>query len=185
MNTEKTDSIDSILWLKWTLATTLGLFITDYLSFVVGDQIPIQFFELLYYLATGLFIGTLQWLFVLRSRLVNSQQWIWFSAIGWAIGDLFYSPSVFVLSLFLRGIILGFSQWFFFMRKVYPKSFVWVLVNAFALPLTYTLSVLMLFFLMFDDSIVFGILFGAITGFSLMWLISQSQKSTGTMLPSI
>lgn len=198
MSTEKITSFDSNLWLKWTLATAIGIFISDFLSFVVSAQTPSQFFALLDILAAGLIIGTLQWLLVLRSRLAKSQQWIWFGTIGWAIGWVvgnLFGNNIFFISLFIHGTILGFSQWFFFIRKMYPTSFVWVLVNAFGLPISYILSWYIIFPILLGnykgalsgpaDSIIRGILFGAITGLSLMWLMSRSKKSTETVFPNV
>jgi hypothetical protein len=197
MIAEKDVSFDSILWLKWIVATAIGLFISDYLSFVVFTKFPTKLFAMLDILAAGLIIGTLQWLFVFRSQLIKSQQWIWISTVGWAIGwivgNLFGNANF--ISLFIHGTILGFIQWFFFIRKIYPTSFVWVLVNAFGLPLTYILSWRVIFPVLLGgyhgalsgpaDSIVRGILFGAITGLSLLWLISRSKKSSETILPNI
>lgn len=198
MNTEKLVSLDSNSWLKWTLATATGLFISDFLSFIVGTQAPTQIFALLDILAAGLIIGTLQWLFVLRSHVEKSQQWVWVSTVGWAIGWVTGNLFGYLLFLpfFIHGAILGFSQWFFFIRNRNPKSFSWIFINGVGLPIVYILSWNVIFPILsligYDgtlsgpaDSIVRGVLFGVITGVSLQWLLSLSKKSSETILPSI
>ena len=185
MNTEKAFSLDWMVWLQWVLATTIGLFISEFLGYMLGTLLNI--------LAGGLIIGTLQWLFVLRSQQVKSGQWIWCSAIGWALGYLVGS-NVTSIALFIHGIVLGFSQWFFFIRKMYPTSFWWVLINAVSLPMTFLLSWRVIFPVLLGgydgalsgpaDTIVRGVLFGAITGFYLMWLMSRPQMATEAILPN-
>lgn len=186
MNAEKITSQDWTVWLKWVIATATGLFISEFLSYLFGILLTI--------LVGGLIIGTLQWLFVMRSQLAKSQQWIWCSAIGWALVYLIGSNSRFI-ALFVGGILLGFSQWFFYLRKPYPSSFWWIFINALGLPLAFLLSWWLIFPVLLGgyngtlsgpaDSIIRGILFGAITGLYVIWLMSRPQKTAETTLPSI
>ena len=186
MNSEKVTSHNWTVWLKWILATTIGLFISEFLNYLFGILLTILF--------SGLIIGALQWFFVMRSQLAKSQQWIWYSAIGWALVYLIGSNATFI-ALFVDGILLGFSQWVFYLRRLYPSSFWWILINALGLPLAFLLSWRLIFPVLLGgysgalsgpaDSIIRGILFGTITGLYVMWLMSRPQKTAETVLPDV
>jgi hypothetical protein len=188
MNIEKSARSESNTWLMWTAATALGLLISDGIGFVVNTLIPVPICALLDILASGMIIAALQWFFVLRSHVAKSHQWIWCSTAGWATGWVLGNPfgALAFLALLIHGTLLGFSQWFFFLRRFYPSSFSWIAVNAFGLPLAFVLSWELIFPVLLGgyngalsgpaDSIIRGVLFGAITGGLLIRLRSQPQK---------
>jgi hypothetical protein len=174
--------------LKWTIATALGLLIADGIGFVVGSLFPNQICAVLAIIAAGLFIGGLQWLFVLRTYVPNSIRWLGYTTLGWTIGWIlgsFLSLTT-VAALLLHGTILGFTQAWFFQRRSFSKSFLWILVNAIGMPLGFGLSWFVIFPILLGgydgpfsgpaDSLLRGILFGVITGATVLWFSRNSAN---------
>jgi hypothetical protein len=197
MDNQETFQIEWNLWLKWVIATSLGFFINDGIGYIVSTQFSNQICGLLDIIAAGIFIGWLQWLFVVRSHIPNSKQWVAYSAVGWAVGWIAGNllGITTLVSLFVHGTILGFSQSWFFRRRLFSRSFIWILANAFGLPLSYGLSWYVIFPIVFRgyngglsgpaDSIVRGILFGAITGITVLWLSRRPLDNKGTLFSNI
>lgn len=180
------------LLINWVVATTMGLLINDGTQlFIVNGSILAFVYALV---LDGLVIALLQWLFVLRYLLLNAKQWILFSAIGWGAGWLLghFSGSL-IVSLLIHGTILGIIQWAFFVRRMYPQSILWVFANAIGLPFAYGLSWFVIFPLLGNyngpfsgqlDSAIRGILFGAITGVTFLWLSRHPQSEMDTVTAS-
>jgi hypothetical protein len=174
--------------LKWTIATSLGILIYDGIGFVVDSLFPNQICALLNIITAGLFIGGLQWLFMLRTYVPNSIGWLGYTTVGWAIGWIFgnFLSLNTLVALLIHGTLLGFTQAWFFQRRSFSKSFLWILVNAIGMPLGFGLSWYVIFPILLGgydgpfsgpaDSILRGILFGVITGATVLWF-SRSRAN--------
>jgi hypothetical protein len=182
------------LWINWIAATTISFLINDSSQLFISNGSILAF---LYALALdGLIIALFQWLFVLHYLIPNANKWMLVSAIGWGAGWLLgrLSGTALLVSLFINGTLLGIIQWAFFIRKLYSKSFLWVLINAIGLPFAYGLCWFVIFPLVLGnyngpfsgqlDSAIRGILFGAITGGTLIWLSRPSRVEMNTITPS-
>ncbi len=182
------------LWINWVVATTVGFLINDGTQSFISNGSMLAFLYIL--VLDGLIIALFQWLFVWRYLIPNANRWIFVSTIGWGVGWLLgnLSGTALLVSLFIHGTFFGIIQWAFFIRKLYSKSFLWVIINAIGLPFAYGLSWFVIFPLVFGnyngplsgqlDSAIRGVLFGAITGVTLIWLSRPASREMITVTNS-
>jgi hypothetical protein len=187
------------IFIRWTIATVLGLAVSDGIGFFIFPGINDFFLP-------GIIIASIQWWFVLRHKIDKASQWIWVTTGGWAIGLVVGGIGGAIANiivgvvmgtvkggesinagsgvigtasyLVLHGIVLGLTQWLFFLKKRFKKAGWWIFVNMLADPVAY-----MLFWGAFSPSniivtgvlvsVIRGAVFGAITGITLSWLFQQ------------
>jgi len=192
MNIKNNQKFEWSLLTNWIIATTLSFIINDGSRYLIPNQSILSFLYILF--VDGLVIAFFQWLFVLRHLTPKALQWILYGTIGWTVGWLLgnLSGTDLVISLFIHGTFLGIIQWAFFVRKLFSKSFLWVLITAIGLPFAYGLSWFVIFpFVLGNyegplsgplDSAIRGILFGAITGATIIWLYRFPRDETDTSI---
>ncbi len=191
------------VFIRWTLATSAGLVVSEGLGYFVFRGVNLFFLP-------GTIIASIQWWFVLRNRIDRASQWIWASTAGWAIGLILGGIGGAIVNiivgiamgtikggelvnagagtigivtyLVLHGIALGLAQWLFFLKGRFKKSGWWIIVNMLAYPVS-----IGLFWGVFSPSdvivtgvlvsVIHGVTFGAITGFALSWLLQQPRTT--------
>jgi hypothetical protein len=126
MHKNETESFDWVLWFLWIMATAwgwvLGWILSGYL--IAGVAL----------LATGIAIGTLQWL-VLKQQMNRSWRWIpataggW--AAGWAIAYLIIPADLGFVGGLVLGATTGMAQWLVLRREVRWAGW-WIIVSALA-----------------------------------------------------
>jgi serine/threonine-protein kinase len=134
------------------MVTTLG--------WVLAGVLPSEFALV----ATGLVIGTLQWV-VLRQYLRQPGWWIVFSALGWTAGwgviITLIPPQLGILTEPVVGAALGTTQWLFLRRHLYQAGW-WIPVST----LGWTVGLTGL-----TGELLVGAVVGAVTGIALELLL--------------
>ena len=177
-------------WFQWVLANMVGGVVGFFVGLFVGgrvDNTMVSFDVAVFGTVFGAVVGALQW-WVLRKRLSQARWWILATVLASAI--LFPTAEVMwnalndvvsntviqeVVILSVMGLVIGSAQWLV-LRKQLSQSHWWILASV--LGITATLfaifySSLNLIFLFS----IFGIIYGGITGFTLVWLLRQPGNS--------
>ena len=186
-------------WLKWVLASTVGVVVGSIMVLVIGlliyglleelfgsagTDIVFEFWLTWWVMGImlGIGVGILQWL-VLRRRITGAGWWVLASAAAGAVifqGDLeslsFGLPLRFTGIVALGGAVAGILQWLVLRGKVSRAGW-WVLAST----VGWGLSIAVLRALEWgvtDDcelvpQVVSGVVLGAITGAALVWLLLQ------------
>ena len=188
------------LWLQWVLANTVG-FLLGFQLFAIFW--PYAFFVLfaVAYALMGVMIGVLQWL-VLRRQVPGAGRWVWATIGGFALGgtvgmaatftvvglfDLYFSLGeplssfLFAAVLFAPiGPVVGIAQWWLVLRRQIEGAGWWVLACTVALALFgaafgafIAIEIGNVYVGAYVVSAVGGLLAGAITGVTLVWLLRQ------------
>jgi hypothetical protein len=181
-------------WLLWVVATVIGGFIGTYAS-VKGQEVEAQ---IVGRVIGGAVIGLAQWL-ALRTQVFKSIWWIPITTtgwvVGWAIGGGFVWRAVaiatenikysFLFKDYLGKILLncavgiavieiatGLAQWLL-LRSQFSESKWWILATV----VSAAVSIPVIGFAGWTLAWVVGwLVFGMITGVSLVWLLQHSQK---------
>ena len=184
-------------WFQWVLANSVagvvGLFFGGLVGYWV-DYIIGSFGFAVFGTVFGAVVGSLQW-WVLRKRLSQARWWILATVLASAI--LFPTAEVMwnalndvvsntviqeVVILSVMGLVIGSAQWLV-LRKQLSQSHWWILANILGIAAT--------FFAIFYSSRfeqisiwdlilwlgISGIIYGGITGFTLVWLLRQPGNS--------
>lgn len=97
--------------------------------------------------------------------------WILATSMGWVMGQAINSYLVGIVALILPGIILGASQWLI-LRHYLSKAGWWILATSVGQYAGWSiLRISGLTVNRVESWIVFGIIFGALTGINLCWLL--------------
>jgi hypothetical protein len=185
MTTQPRPQIGSAFWIVWVLANAVGMF-----GYAIGVVIVSRLYEwnldaslILASATVGLALGFVQWL-VLRHWGFNDARWIWASLLGWMAGTLIakalgpYIGVGFTSTAEDIGIsiITGALQ-MYVLRQWSSKAKWWILAYLIG-------RILSLEFGLFNV-LTEGIIFGAITGLALIWLlrhpIQEFDQSTSSV----
>ncbi|MDE5102551.1 MAG: hypothetical protein O4807_06055, partial [Trichodesmium sp. St19_bin2] len=184
-------------WFQWVLANSVGGVVGLFVGVLVGgrvDNIMVSFRLAVFSTIFGTVVGSFQW-WVLRKRLPQARWWVLATALASAIGFLiamavsnavsvFVSDAVIIytVSYSLIGLVIGSAQWLV-LRKQLSQSHWWILANILGIAATlfaivyssrFELGLLKTFISFLS---VFGIIYGGITEFALVWLLRQPGNS--------
>jgi MFS family permease len=139
--------MDFVFWLQWLIVSTLGMGLGLYLGETVAHQSNFLTGFITRGLASGAFLGVLQW-FILKRRVSQTGWWILASIFGWALAfTVGWSAGfgvgwaigissgwntghkiAFIIGGLLGGAIVGLFQWLV-LRKHIPESG-WVILTS-------------------------------------------------------
>ena len=186
------------LWFQWVRANIVGwfvgLFVGLFVVVLVGGWVDntIGSFGLAVLAPIfGTVVGSFQW-WVLRKRLPQARWWVLATALASAIGFLiamavsnavsvFVSDAVIIdtVSYSLMGLVIGSAQWLVLRKQIYQSHW-WILASVLGIAATLFAivyssrfeggSFLQSYLSLFG---IFGIIYGVITGFALVWLLPQ------------
>jgi len=189
----KGSQVGWVFWLQWVLASTVGMFVGFFMSFLLTSltydvlgNLAFSFFLI----ALGIGIGVLQWL-VLRRRVSGVGWWVLTSAPG-CFGILlagflglsgslesFGSPlswTVVVVVAALGGAVTGTLQWLVLRGQVSRTAW-WVLASTVGWGLGMTAARAFSWGVgdtdAFNAMVVIGAVLGTVTGGALVWLLRQ------------
>ncbi|MDE5068624.1 MAG: hypothetical protein O4752_05520, partial [Trichodesmium sp. St4_bin8_1] len=182
-------------WFQWMLANIVGGVVGFFVGLLVDQWAnnTIGSFGLAVFgTVFGAVVGSLQW-WVLRKRLSQARWWILATALASAI--LFSTAEVMwnavrdvvsntviqvVVISSVVGLVIGSAQWLV-LRKQLSQSHWWILASV--LGITATLFAIFYYSRRFEPTSsswflilllsIFGIIYGVITGFALVWLLRQ------------
>ncbi len=192
----------AVLWLVWLAATSVGMIVGGLVAFPLGwsigetaeqalGQVPAL-------LVVGLVMGGVLFglvaaaqAVVLRGRVPAAGRWILVSAVAGAVGiavilaalndnERAWSNTLLPMTAFtLLGVWLGAAQWLVLRRHVARAAW-WVLVSAASLGLTLAV----LFGISAEGRelvslLLSGVIYGAITGAGMAWLLRDANKVNG------
>ncbi|MDM8532109.1 hypothetical protein QUF63_13135 [Anaerolineales bacterium HSG25] len=181
----------TILWGFYLLKTGVTVFQLGTYNYYF-DYVFVFFIAsvTLSFLITGAIFGIGQWL-ILRHYIHNAETWILATIIAWGIADnlaLFMRYSdVHVILFYGSALVLGIGQWLV-LRQQFPKSSWWIPVSAIgwgAVAFLMSRSGTGPSILPIIDSspeveaMLDGLVYGAITGALLIWLIHRQRKQQG------
>ncbi|MDE5095705.1 MAG: hypothetical protein O4804_16225 [Trichodesmium sp. St11_bin5] len=181
-------------WFQWVLANMVGwfvgLFVFGFLGEVVDNTIG-SFGLAVFGTVFGAVVGSLQW-WVLRKRLSQARWWILATVLASAI--LFSTAVVLsnavsdvvsntviqgVVISSLMGLVIGSAQWLVLRKQIYQSHW-WILASVlgiaatlFAIVYSSRLEQMSIWDLILFLLGIFGIIYGGITGFALVWLLPQ------------
>ncbi|MDE5099991.1 MAG: hypothetical protein O4861_17300 [Trichodesmium sp. St16_bin4-tuft] len=184
-------------WFQWVLANMVGGVVGFFVGLLVvqwANNIMVSFRLAVFGTVFGAVVGSLQW-WVLRKRLSQARWWILATALASAI--LFSTSDVLsnavrdvvsntviqgVVISSLIGLVIGSAQWLV-LRKQLSQSHWWILASV--LGITATLFASFYYSRLEQASSwnfifwlsIFGIIYGVITGFALVWLLRQPGNS--------
>ena len=183
------------LWLEWTIATAGGMLFGFLLTIPLVNYLDLGISRVAVPILVGTLIGFSQWI-VLRHYLVAHSDWILAGGASWAVGYTLglliiqnlsntFAGGIFAYLLF--GFIVAIAQWQMLRREI-PSLFTWIVINSFgwATGLWVSQMVLTVFF---HDPVIdpvvstsviagtSGLIAGAITGISLIWIARQPEKT--------
>lgn len=182
------------LWIRWTLATALGMLIGFLPSLFLVNLLDLQWARVIIPLLAGFLIGLAQWV-ALRDFLIESYDWVLAAGASWALGytlGLFLINSLSntglggLLGYALFGCIVAIVQWPLLRREI-PNVWIWIVANAAGWVLGFYLGQLSLNLFVNDPAInpvlstsvvstVSGLVAGAITGLALVWIVRQPER---------
>jgi hypothetical protein len=182
------------LWLRWTLATALGMLIGFLPSIFLVNVLDLQLARVVVPLVAGFLIGLAQWV-ALRAYLIESYDWVLAAGASWAVGytlGLFLINSLSnlgmagVIGYALFGFIVAIIQWPL-LRMEIPNVWIWILANVVGWALGFYLGQLSLNLFVNDPAInpvvstsvvsaVSGLVAGAITGLALVMTVRQPER---------
>ena len=153
-------------WLQWVLATAVGWAV----GVVVGGDL------------FGAVVGAAQWL-VLRRQGARTGWWVLASAVGWFVAmrvggflDEVLDWTLWYVSGVVGGAVVGAAQWLVLRQRVARAGW-WVLPTVagwvmfwFGAAMVFEINV---FLGVVVVELIFGALYGAITGSMLVWLLQQ------------
>jgi hypothetical protein len=150
---QQTPAFDWVLWLKWTLLSTLG--------WVVGWALTGEMV-----IAVGAVVGMMQWI-VLRPLVHQAGWWIVASGVGWAAGyavtTIAFSAESIVLPGAVIGAALGTMQWLVLQRLVY-RAVWWIVISS----LSWAIGPIL-------GAPLVGAVVGAVTGLGLELLLRHPR----------
>lgn len=164
-------------WVLWVIATIVsfsisGIIFSTARGFIAfpGEAAANTVANLL----IGAIVGLAQWL-VLRSVISRSEWWILTSSLGLLIGSFIAQPFPLVIHGLVVGIVLGVAQWLV-LRTDRPQAQagVWVVVQAVCYLGLWSIPVLA--DALIPRLILGSLLYGAITGGMLTWLLRQPPE---------
>ena len=199
MSEQKVSSVGWGFWLQWVLASTVGAVMVDLVlhgsNFLFADwHVAINVIIVASWLVAAALIGIMQWR-VLRKQISIGTVWLWISSISWAIGILV----LFFMLLFgiggpmvggatltsgtFVGLVVGSIQYIVLRRQVSQAGW-WVLASTAGWVIVgwsiawHGWNLWKLFGWSSGGFVAFGIghaLYGAITGFALVWLLRRPR----------
>ncbi len=187
------------VWLAWLVATTLGMVAGGLLGVPLGWSIGETLMQAIgegpALFVVGLVMGgalfgaiALAQSIVWRGRLPVAGRWVLFSAVAGAAGigvillvmngsDEMFASALLPAAVFaVLGLWLGAAQWLV-LRRYVARAAWWMAINAVGLGLTLAI----LFGLSAEGRelvslVLSGLLFGAITGAGLAWLLRDAGR---------
>ncbi len=207
MTTKSHPRVGWEFWIKWVIATTASPVLASIISTTVASILyaVLPFLGLLIGLALsgssiGILLGITQ-ASILKSKCIDSSPWILASAVGWITGAIiatlfariFSRLDVDVFRIFIGigiGLSLGIGQWLI-LRQQFRQAFWWIPANVIGWTIFMTNLDVGLVLPIFpvtssmDSLVVGGLIVGAVTGFTMIWLlrhpIQQLDQSTSSM----
>jgi len=183
-----------ILWLAWTLATTLGMLIGYLpLAFLVSS-LDLGIARVIVPIISGILLGLAQWL-ALRPYVTKSYDWILNHAVGWVVG---FTLGLYVVQLLSKtaigslvgficfGVIVALFQYPVLRREI-PHLATWILANVIGWTLGAYLSQLAAG-VFFHNAVpttfisvlvsvgITGLVAGAVTALALIWIVRQPDR---------
>lgn len=183
------------MWLKWTLATALGMLLGFLPSLVLVNVLDVVLARLIVPLWAGFLVGLAQW-FVLRQYVNNVSDWVFAAGASWAAGyalgllimngltntglDSFFGYVIF-------GVIVAIVQWPILRREI-PHLWMWIAANVIGWTIGFYASNLVLTLFFHGPAIapvastsvlsgVSGLVAGAITGVALVLIVRQPEQA--------
>ena len=184
------------LWTLWVVASTVSYSTAFPLGFAWGESL------LWGWAVTGVFLGTSQWL-ILRNTFQGAVWWLPLTSLGVGIGaaaslligNVVFPAAGLTLAFAAIGAVVGLSvgimQWLFLQRHITGSDW-WIpasivghslgLVAGANFPVGLPIITNFVFGLVFVG--VLGVVAGAITGATLVWLLRQPPLADGVQPPS-
>jgi hypothetical protein len=122
---------------------------------------------------TGFAFGIVQW-FSLRWWVYRSSWWILVSAIGGAVALAIGGKYGQVMGLTIFGFSVGLAQWLLLQRWVHYSGW-WIVISGLSGFIGGTIGVLAGDWIQAAGFMVGGVVFGAITGGTLVWLLKHPR----------
>jgi len=195
-------SVGFLFWLKWTVASILGLVLGWALTFAViwslkavfgvADEDALASFILLP--SIGISVGLFQWL-VLRPHIPQAIWWVLASITGWAIGlplaqALFRAVNAAMegaiegsfagtIQITVFGVLIGLAQWLV-LRQHVSKAGWWILASIMSLNVAFLITTAGAL-VNITEIIVVGTVLGALPGLVLLLLMYHSRISNFPM----
>jgi len=191
MSNWEASSAGWVVWLRWVLTCTVGWMVSEVVFRAITSAVEGSRSEaaggLLALAALGAVIGTMQW-FVLRQQVYRSGRWVWVSTVGVAVGavvsqwldllDIYIGPGMELdglLSGAAFGVVVGRVQWLV-LRQWVKGAYWWVWASVAGGTMSFFVADVVATTVKvarpgFPVPMVIGTLYGAITGFALVWLL--------------
>jgi hypothetical protein len=210
LNNLKTHQFKWDIWIQWVLATSVGLVVSDGLSVYISLGECVDLFIPGAIIGTLQWLFILQFQISRATRWIWSTflGWTIGWVLGMLAGSIVSLIIILATSglepnsiinagsnlagmtvlLVVHGVILGTTQWLFALKSQYHKAIWWIPANIIGWPLANGLSwgilgPLFLSSVPFSgliDSAIRGVVFGAITGGMLVWLLQEPRHETRT-----
>jgi hypothetical protein len=191
MTAQTIRKVSWIFWLQWVFANVLGL--------IAGLMLGLSAFFIIFQpdnpvseseafrsalpaaalagIVIGIVIGTAQWLILRRYIRVIGWWWILTSTLGWGIGGALGALVESVNAGAIAGLIMGILQLSVLFRFG-RKSIAWVAICIVAWALSESLmSRAMLSEVWAIFVILAGVMAGALTGLTMMWVLNHPKQS--------
>lgn len=176
------------LWFQLVLATAVGLTVTGVVALpvgfamsnaVTGVVIRIVIFAVIG-VVIGAYTGLAQWL-LLRKQLFQADWWILATVLGWALGLALFSVVNDAVNNTVSGAVIGsvmgLAQWLVLRTQLFHTGW-WIVATILGLTLGFAMNDA--FFRVVNDptsraiiGAIIGVIYGAITGNALVWLLRQ------------